>query len=68
VLIIHVLILKNIIYFKECTQRFPRAPFGNDQHNKTDRFVFAAPHDQVKCIAVLTGDSITNAVINLSYR
>ena len=50
------------IYFKECAQRFPLALFGNDQHNKTDRFVFAAPHDQVKCVAVLTGDSITNAV------
>ena len=47
---------------QECAQRFPLALFGNDQHNKTDRFVFAAPHDQVKCVAVLTGDSITNAV------
>lgn len=50
------------VILQECAQRFPLALFGNDQHNKTDRFVFAAPHDQVKCVAVLTGDSITNAV------
>lgn len=50
------------VMLQECAQRFPLALFGNDQHNKTDRFVFAAPHDQVKCVAVLTGDSITNAV------
>lgn len=51
------------VVLQECAQRFPLALFGNDQHSKTDRFVFAAPHDQVKCVAVLTGDSITNAVI-----
>lgn len=57
--------LSNLIYFvKECAQRFPLALFGNDQQNKTDRFVFAAPHEQVKCVVVLTGDSITNAVSN----
>lgn len=53
------------ITLQECAQRFPLAVFGNDQLNKTDRFVFAAPHDQVKCVAVLTGDSIINAVSNI---
>lgn len=38
------------------------ALFGNDQQCKVDRFVFSSPHDQVKCVVVLTGDSITNAV------
>ncbi|KMQ91426.1 protein rogdi [Lasius niger] len=58
--------LRNILM--ECAQRFPLALFGNDQHNKTDRFVFAAPHDQVKCVAVLTGDSITNAEVNFKVQ
>ncbi|XP_076182077.1 rogdi atypical leucine zipper isoform X2 [Ptiloglossa arizonensis] len=58
--------LRNILM--ECAQIFPLALFGNDQHNKTDRFIFAAPHDQVKCIAVLTGDSITSADVNFKVR
>ncbi|XP_043590311.1 protein rogdi isoform X1 [Bombus pyrosoma] len=58
--------LRNILM--ECAQRFPLALFGNDQHNKTDRFIFAAPHDQVKCVAVLTGDSITNAEVNFKVQ
>ncbi|XP_035742516.1 protein rogdi-like isoform X5 [Vespa mandarinia] len=58
--------LRNILM--ECAQRFPLAVFGNDQLNKTDRFVFAAPHDQVKCVAVLTGDSITNAEVNFKVQ
>ncbi|XP_063974360.1 protein rogdi isoform X2 [Diachasmimorpha longicaudata] len=52
----------------ECAQRFPLALFGNDQQCKTDRFVFAAPHDQVKCVAVLTGDSITNAEVTFKVQ
>ncbi|KAK0087223.1 hypothetical protein PV325_001465 [Microctonus aethiopoides] len=52
----------------ECAQRFPLTLFGNDQQCKTDRFVLAAPHDQVKCVAVLTGDSITTAEVTFKVQ
>ncbi|CAB0036866.1 unnamed protein product [Trichogramma brassicae] len=58
--------LRNILM--ECAQRFPLTLFGNDQPNKTDRFVFAAPHDSIKCVLVLTGDSITNADVSFKVN
>ncbi|XP_014300807.1 protein rogdi isoform X1 [Microplitis mediator] len=52
----------------ECCSRFPMALFGNDQQCKVDRFVFSSPHDQVKCVVVLTGDSITNAEVTFKVQ
>jgi len=50
------------LYSQECAHRFPVQLYGNNTPNKQDKFVFSVAPDQVKCVATLTGDSITNAV------
>lgn len=48
--------------FQECAHRFPVQLYGRDNSNKQDKFQLTVPPDQLKCSAVLTGDSITHAV------
>ncbi|XP_034948380.1 protein rogdi isoform X2 [Chelonus insularis] len=65
---VHPCLLQLRAILLECAQRFPMALFGNDQQFKVDRFVFASPHDQVKSVVVLTGDSITNAEVTFKVQ
>ncbi|CAG2065672.1 unnamed protein product, partial [Timema podura] len=51
----------------ECARRFPVPLFGNDNPQKTDKFVLSSPPD-LKCIVTLTGDSITSADINFRIQ
>lgn len=49
----------------ECAHRFPVQLYGRDNSNKQDKFQLTVPPDQLKCSAVLTGDSITHAEISI---
>lgn len=49
------------VLIQECAHRFPVPLYGNDGR-KQDKFILTVPQDHLKCVATLTGDSISHAV------
>lgn len=51
----------------ECAHRFP-VPLYDNEGKKVDKFVLTVPHDSLKCVVTLTGDSITHADISFKVQ